>query len=155
MCAFNVRFKVERNGFTLTRRGKLYFDVMMKRANTMAKKKGREEDELIFKGTVEPFYSSAHPVTPAVLHRCYSFRFVINCAFGYHLCDECYSLSLTLSLYLSNALSLTLSSKTGSVRLRRHRFIHRPLPLPPVSSLLPESRSAKGTTVDKDQIRIR
>jgi len=67
MCAFNVRFKVERNGFTLTCRGKLYFDVMMKRANTTTKKKGREEDELVFKGTVEPFYSSAHPVTPAVL----------------------------------------------------------------------------------------
>ncbi|CAL6273901.1 unnamed protein product [Bathycoccus prasinos] len=65
MCAFNVRFKVERNGFTLTCRGKLYFDVMMKRANTTTKKKGREEDELVFKGTVEPFYSSAHPVTPA------------------------------------------------------------------------------------------
>ena len=153
MCAFNVRFKVERNGFTLTRRGKLYFDVMMKRANTMAKKKGREEDELIFKGTVEPFYSSAHPVTPAVLHRCYSFRFVINCAFRYHLCDEYDSLSLSDALSLT--LSLSLSSKTGSVRLRRHRFIHRPLPLPPVSSLFPESRSAKGTTVDKDQIRIR
>lgn len=97
MCAFNVRFKVERNGFTLTRRGKLYFDVMMKRANTMAKKKGREEDELIFKGTVEPFYSSAHPVTPAVLYRrCSSFRFVTHCAFRYHSCDACDSLSLTL-----------------------------------------------------------
>ena len=33
------------------------------------KKKGREEDELAFRGTVEPFYSSAHPVTPAVLYR--------------------------------------------------------------------------------------
>ena len=100
MCAFNVRFKVERNGFTLTRRGKLYFDVMMKRASTMAKKKGREEDELVFKGTVEPFYSSAHPVTPAVLHRCYSFRFVINCAFRYH----CVWVSMTLSLSLTLSL---------------------------------------------------
>ena len=81
----------------LTCRGKLYFDVKMKRAkNTTTKKKGREEDELAFKGTVEPFYSSAHPVTPAVLYRYYSFRFVINCAFRYHLCDEYDSLSLTL-----------------------------------------------------------
>ena len=79
----------------------------------MAKKKGREEDELIFKGTVEPFYSSAHPVTPAVLHRCYSFRFVINCAFRYHLCDEYDSLSL------SDALSLTLSLSLSLVKNRK------------------------------------
>ena len=107
MRAFNVRFTVERNGFTRNTWGKtLCFDARMKRAKNTTKKKGREEDELIFKGTVEPFYSSAHPVTPAVLHRCYSFRFVINCAFRYHLCDEYDSLSLTLSL--SNALSLSL-----------------------------------------------
>ena len=53
----------------LTCRGKLYFDAMMKRAKNTTKKKGREEDELAFRGTVEPFYSSAHPVTPAVLYR--------------------------------------------------------------------------------------
>ena len=99
MRAFNVRSTVERNGFTRNTWGKtLCFDARMKRAKNTTKKKGREEDELIFKGTVEPFYSSAHPVTPAVMYRCYSFRFVINCAFRYHLCDECYSLSLTLSL---------------------------------------------------------
>ena len=68
MRAFNVRFTVERNGFTRNTWGKtLCFDAMMKRAKNTTKKKGREEDELIFKGTVEPFYSSAHPVTPAVL----------------------------------------------------------------------------------------
>ena len=122
----------------------------MKRANTTTKKKGREGDELVFKGTIEPFYPSAHPVTPAVLYR-YSFRFVINCAFRYHLYDEYDSLSNSLSL----TLSLSLSSKTGSVRLRRHRFIQRPLPLPPVPSLYPESiRRQKGNEFDnEDQIR--
>ena len=69
MRAFNVRFTVERNGVTRNARGKTLrcFDAMMKRAKNTTKKKGREEDELVFKGTVEPFYSSAHPVTPAVL----------------------------------------------------------------------------------------
>ena len=86
----------------LTCRGKLYFDAMMKRAKNTTKKKGREEDELAFKGTVEPFYSSAHPVTPAVLYRrCSSFRFVTHCAFRYHSCDACDSLSLSNSLTLS------------------------------------------------------
>ena len=68
MRAFNVRSTVERNGFTRNTWGKtLCFDARMKRAKNTTKKKGREEDELAFKGTVEPFYSSAHPVTPAVL----------------------------------------------------------------------------------------
>ena len=69
MRAFNVRFTVERNGVTRNARGKTLrcFDATMKRAKNTTKKKGREEDELTFKGTVEPFYSSAHPVTPAVL----------------------------------------------------------------------------------------
>ena len=99
MRAFNVRFTVERNGVTRNAWGKTLrcFDAMMKRAKNTTKKKGREEDELTFKGTVEPFYSSAHPVTPAVLYRrCSSFRFVTHCAFRYHSCDACDSLSLTL-----------------------------------------------------------
>ncbi|CAL6345282.1 unnamed protein product [Bathycoccus prasinos] len=49
------------------------------------KKKGREEDELIFRGTVEPFYSSAHPVTPA---EAYGFAGVVlsTVLFLFHLC---------------------------------------------------------------------
>ena len=78
MRAFNVRFTVERNGVTRNARGKTLrcFDAMMKRAKNTIKKKGREEDELTFKGTVEPFYSSAHPVTPAVLYHVVVLRFV-------------------------------------------------------------------------------
>ena len=71
MRACNVRFTVERRDFTLHAWGKtLTYTLMRTDETTMksaTKKKGREEDELVFKGTVEPFYSSAHPVTPAVL----------------------------------------------------------------------------------------
>mmetsp|Transcript_4848 Transcript_4848/g.16629 ORF Transcript_4848/g.16629 Transcript_4848/m.16629 type:complete len:104 (-) Transcript_4848:610-921(-) len=73
MRACNVRFTVERRDFTRHAWGKtLTYTLMRTDETTMkstTKKKGREEDELAFKGTVEPFYSSAHPVTPAVLHR--------------------------------------------------------------------------------------
>ena len=73
MRAFNVRFTVERRGVTLHAWGKTLAHTLMRDDETTmksaTKKKGREEDELAFKGTVEPFYSSAHPVTPAVLYR--------------------------------------------------------------------------------------
>ena len=72
MRACNVRFTVERRDFTRHAWGKtLTYTLMRTDETTMkstTKKKGREEDELAFKGTVEPFYSSAHPVTPAVLY---------------------------------------------------------------------------------------
>lgn len=86
----------------LTCRGKLYFDAMMKRAKNTTKKKGREEDELAFKGTVEPFYSSAHPVTPAVLYRLVVVLRFVSCFHCFarsdipFLCDARDALSLTL-----------------------------------------------------------
>jgi hypothetical protein len=66
------------------------------------KKKGREEDELAFKGTVEPFYSSAHPVTPAVLYRLVVVLRFVSCFHCFarsdipFLCDARDALSLTL-----------------------------------------------------------
>ena len=107
MRAFNVRFTVERRDFTRHAWGKtLAYALMRTDETTMkstTKKKGREEDELMFKGTVEPFYSSAHPVTPAVLyHRLVVLLRFVSCFHCFarsdipFLCDACDALSLTL-----------------------------------------------------------
>ena len=90
----------------LTCRGKLYFDAMMKRAKNTTKKKGREEDELAFRGTVEPFYSSAHPVTPAVLSSS-------RCCLRFVSCFHCLRVQITIFVRcvrraLSDALTLSL-----------------------------------------------
>ena len=106
MRAFNVRFTVERRDFTRHAWGKtLAYALMRTDETTMkstTKKKGREEDELAFKGTVEPFYSSAHPVTPAVLYRLVvvfvSFRHPLLCAFRYTIFVRCARRSLSDAL---------------------------------------------------------